>query len=283
MQYLDYNECKQRGTFEFPIDFHHVEDSHPQYIMAFHWHVEYEIIRVLKGSFIISLDEEEIHASSGDVIFVHGGTLHACTPKDCVYECIVFNMKMLLNKEDISRKYIESISNQALLINNYLPKEDTKLHDTIWKLFDSFQMKNFGYEMIVKGSLYEIFGTMLERNLFCTASQVSSVNQKRLHQLKHALELIENHYNTTITLDQLSKAAGMSAKYFCKFFQDMTHKSPMNYLNFYRIERACFQLLNSDASIIEIAMNCGFNDLSYFIKTFRKYKGITPAKYRKQS
>lgn len=63
----------------------------------------------------------------------------------------------------------------------------------------------------------------------------------------------------------------------------MTHKSPMNYLNFYRIERACFQLLNSDASIIEIAMNCGFNDLSYFIKTFRKYKGITPAKYRKQS
>ena len=62
----------------------------------------------------------------------------------------------------------------------------------------------------------------------------------------------------------------------------MTHKSPMNYLNFYRIERACYQLIHSDSSIIEISVNCGFNDVGYFIKTFRKYKGTTPSKYRKQ-
>lgn len=281
MQYLDYNECKQRGTFDFPIEFHHVEESHPQYVMAFHWHVEYEIIRILKGSFTILLDEDEIHASAGDVIFIHGGTLHACSPNDCIYECVVFDMKMLLNKEDISRKYIDSISNQTLLLSPHLAKEETRLHDTIWHLFDTFLKKSTGYELIVKGTLYEIFGTMLERELFFPASEAILVNQKRISQLKKALELIENQYSTAITLNQLSKAAGMSAKYFCKFFQDMTHKSPMNYLNFYRIERASYQLINTDAPIIEIAMNCGFNDLSYFIKTFRKYKGTTPAKYRK--
>ncbi len=282
VQYLNYNECKQRGRFDFPIEYYHVENTHPQYIMPFHWHVEYEIIRILKGSFIISLDEEEIKAKSGDVIFIPGGTLHACTPTNCIYECVVFDMRMLLDKDGITRRYIELIDDQTLRINPILTCEGTRLHDTIWRLFDSFCKETMGYEMIVKGTLYEIFGTLLERNLFNHTSFVPLGNQRRINQLKHALELIEEQYSTTITLKQLSKAAGMSSKYFCKFFQDMTHKSPMNYLNFYRIERACYQLIHSDSSIIEISMNCGFNDVSYFIKTFRKYKGTTPSKYRKQ-
>lgn len=282
MQYLDYNECKQRGTFDFPIEFYHIDDSHPQYTMPYHWHLEYEIIRILEGSFAISLDEEEFTAKKGDVIFIPGGMLHAGIPEHCIYECIVFDMNMLIGKEDIVRKYLEPIMNHTILIHNYLPSEETRLHETIWNLFDAFREQNLAYQLIIKGTLHEVFGTMLARNLFTLASLQSPKNHKRIQQLKKALELMENQYSSSLTLEQLSKVAGMSPKYFCQFFQEMTHKSPIEYLNYYRIERACYMLMHTDTSITELSLNCGFNDLSYFIKMFKKYKGITPAKYRTQ-
>ena len=71
----------------------------------------------------------------------------------------------------------------------------------------------------------------------------------------------------------------MNAKYFCRYFREMTHRTPIDYLNYYRIEQACFQLATSNSAVADIGMSCGFNDVSYFIKTFRKYKGMTPKKY----
>jgi mannose-6-phosphate isomerase-like protein (cupin superfamily) len=86
MQYLSYNEGKTRGTFDFPIEFYHVDSRHPRYAMPYHWHVEYEIIRILEGTFQISLDEKEFTAGEGDLIFIGSGTLHSGVPENCVYE-----------------------------------------------------------------------------------------------------------------------------------------------------------------------------------------------------
>ena len=62
---------------------------------------------------------------------------------------------------------------------------------------------------------------------------------------------------------------------------EMTHQTPMDYLNRQRIERACYEISTTDDSITDIAYRNGFNDLSYFIRTFKKYKGTTPGKYKK--
>ena len=104
---------------------------------------------------------------------------------------------------------------------------------------------------------------------------------KRILQLKQVLEFIEKNYANPITLQELSASVSMSPKYFCKFFSEMTHQTPVDYLNRQRIEEACFQLAATDDSITEIAYRNGFNDLSYFIRTFKKYKGMTPGKYRR--
>ncbi|HCL02048.1 MAG TPA: AraC family transcriptional regulator, partial [Lachnoclostridium phytofermentans] len=56
--------------------------------------------------------------------------------------------------------------------------------------------------------------------------------------------------------------------------------APIDYLNYYRIEQACYQISQSEDTLTDIAFRCGFNDFSYFIKTFKKYKGITPKKYQ---
>ena len=96
------------------------------------------------------------------------------------------------------------------------------------------------------------------------------------------MEFIEKNYANPLTLGALSASVSMSPKYFCRFFSEMTHQTPMDYLNRQRVEQACLQLSTTDDSITEIAYRTGFNDLSYFIRTFRKYMNTTPGKYRKK-
>ena len=58
MHDLNHNEDRPRGTYEFPFEFHHIDHTHPRYVMSYHWHVEYEIIRILEGSLTVTLDEK---------------------------------------------------------------------------------------------------------------------------------------------------------------------------------------------------------------------------------
>lgn len=283
MQYLNYHECKQRGTIDFPIEFHHVDKEHPHYNMAYHWHMEYEIIRILKGSFLVTLDEQEFLAKEHDVLFIPAGMLHAGIPDHCVYECAIFDINMLLKNNSVCKKYLTDIMQHSIVIQNFLPRSLSKIHTIVWSLFSALSKKKSGYELITQGTLYEFFGIILQNHYYEMNPSITPHGHKRVLQLKKVLEFIENSYDQTITLEELSKEIGMSPKYFCRFFQEMTHRTPIDYLNYYRIEHACYELSTEDSSITEVAFNCGFNDISYFIKTFKKYKGTTPKKYMKSS
>ena len=96
MKYINYREERNHGTIDFPIEFYHVTPNHPRYEMSYHWHIEYELIRVLKGKLLMSIGENEFTAVAGDLIFIKGGLLHGGIPKDCVYECLVFNLESLM-------------------------------------------------------------------------------------------------------------------------------------------------------------------------------------------
>ena len=98
MQYINYRENRRRGTADFPLEYYHVTASHPQYVMSFHWHVEFELIRILSGSLTVTIDEIEFLAEAGDSIFIPAGSIHSGIPDDCVYECLVFDMNMLDRK-----------------------------------------------------------------------------------------------------------------------------------------------------------------------------------------
>ncbi|MFR6581523.1 MAG: AraC family ligand binding domain-containing protein [Ruminococcus sp.] len=68
--------------------------------MSYHWHVEYEIIRILEGSLTVTLDEKSFIATAGDIIFVHSGILHSGIPDNCLYQCIVFRREMYFLKNE---------------------------------------------------------------------------------------------------------------------------------------------------------------------------------------
>lgn len=282
MHDLDRNEDRPRGTYDFPFEFHHIDDNHPRYVMSFHWHVEYEIILILKGSLTVTLDEKSFTAGVGDVIFVNSGILHGGIPEQCVYECIVFDMNAFLKMNAVCAEYIQKIVHQNIMVYHHFTQKQPEVLQVVSTLFDSMRQKNRGYEMIVFGQFYHFFGLVFSNHYYLENIPKARRDYKRILQLKQVVEFIEKNYTTQITLQQLSASVSMSPKYFCRFFSEMTHQTPMDYLNRQRIEQACYQLTTTDDSITEIAYRNGFNDLSYFIRTFRKYKGITPGKYKRR-
>ena len=282
MHDLDHNEDRLRGTYEFPFEFHHIEPNHPRYVMSYHWHVEYEIIRILKGSLSVTLDEKSFTATAGDIIFIHSGILHSGIPEDCVYQCIVFDGNTFLKYNSVCATYMQKIIHQEILIYHHFSPKYKEICDTVNSIFDALWMKPAGYEMTVVGQFYHFFGIVFGNHYYLESLRKTRRDYKRIVQLKQVVEFIEKNYASPITLQELSASVSMSPKYFCRFFSEMTHQTPMDYLNRQRIEQACCQLATTDDSITEIAYRNGFNDLSYFIRTFKKYKGITPGKYKRR-
>jgi len=282
MLYLNYNEEQAHGTGDFPIAFYHVDKSHPRYEMPFHWHKEFEIVRIIEGSFTLTLDNLKITAHSGDSVFIPGGSIHGGIPMNCIYECLVFDPDILFLHSDSFRSYLKKIKHHEVIVHPLITSAVPSIQAAINRLFTSFISQLPGFELLVLGGLFEVLGLIFAEKHYEPNPSGNGTTYKRTGALKSVFEYIENNYASNITLQQLSQISGMSAKYFCRYFQTIAHKTPMDYLNYYRIERSCSLLCTTDLPVTSIAYDCGFNDCSYFIKLFKRYKHITPKQYQLQ-
>lgn len=280
MKYLDYREQRKQGTFNFPIAFYHEIPSSPRYYMPYHWHHHCEIIWIISGAFHLTLNSDTRSYHAGDVIFITDGMLHGGSPDDntCVYDCVVFDLQILVKDNHICSKTIYDIMNRQITINTLLSENSANILPLVEALTSALSEKRTGYEFMTQGYLYQLLGVILEEHLYQENTH-DLAEVERLNSIKNVLTYISENYNSNISLDMLAKIAGMNPKYFCRYFRSMTERTPIDYLNYYRIECACEMLTTKNISVKEAAISCGFNDESYFIKIFHKYKGITPKQF----
>lgn len=277
MNYSELYENKKRGSFDFPIELYYVDESSPRYKMPLHWHLEYELITVLKGSFKLSLDGNIITLNKGDCAWIGDGVVHGGTPYDCIYECVVFDLGTLLHDTPVcshsAAEFLADKNGYTTIMRKGIPC--AVLAD---RIFETMEKEQKGYEWITVGLMWQLMGTLLSSN----ANQSFSITSRtQVNRLKNVLTYIRNHYDSAITLKELADVANMSPRYFCRAFAQITGKTPIAYLNYYRIELAGERLLLTQESITDIGFSCGFNDAAYFSKMFLKEKGLTPSQYRK--
>ena len=96
------------------------------------------------------------------------------------------------------------------------------------------------------------------------------------------LKCIYEHYGDKLTLKDIADAACISESEVLHCFSEAPGTTPVAYLVHYRSEQAADLLLHTDRSITEIAVLCGFFDISYFIRTFRRFYGTSPSRYRRE-
>ncbi len=279
---MSFNETKQHGTEDFPFELYKIDHTHPKYEMAMHWHYNVEIIRVLKGKLSVTLNNRKFDVFEGETVFVNSETLHGAIPSDCVYDCIVFNLAFLKSGNVACDLFLDSLLNHHAYIFDKINSPYTD--GVINRLFSVLDERSDGFQFKVLGAINELIGVLKENQLFTyQVDGLGEKDDKNVAKLKRILAFIRENFDKDLTLDDMASAVDFSTKYFCSFFKNTTGKTPVEYLNDYRVERAARKLLGSDMPITQIAYTCGFNDLSYFIKTFKRIKGCTPKNYRKNS
>jgi AraC-like DNA-binding protein len=280
MKYSDYIEKKRRGKPGFPISYYYITPSYHQYVMEAHWHNELEIIRVLDGKFLAHVDNVEKIMNAGDVLFVDGGCIHRGVPQNCSYECIVLDLNILRKQtQDSMEKYISPIVSAQKEINCFLKNTNSPLYASVDKLCNALRNKAPYYELTVYSTLYDIIANLYIEGY--VQNKTTSKHSAQREIMSILLDYIDAHYNEPISLATLSNLVNMNEKYLCRLFSLYTSKTPIAYINEVRIEKACYDMQVKNATVTEVAISNGFNDLSYFSKVFKSLKKITPAQFRK--
>ena len=101
-------------------------------------------------------------------------------------------------------------------------------------------------------------------------------------RIKDIINFLNLHYQKHISLEEIANLTCMTKPAFCKFFKNIFKKTFTTYLNEFRINHVCQELQSTSLPLMEIAMNCGYENMSYFHRQFKNIVGLTPAEYRKQ-
>lgn len=272
---------------DFPIFCRHRVLSEPDNgSLAWHRHIEPEFLYVEEGEVTCCVNAASIVLKEGDGIFINSKESHrivrnvgnGCVKTILLPAAFVFGTNNLFYKECIE-KIVHKEEYQYICLQR-VEKWQIKVLEEMKKLRDYCErsLKDKMPEVIFSVcKMWETIAKNIESVPQTDPEQVMSPSQLRLQQM---LLFIRNHYAEPITLADIAGAANISQSEAARCFKKNFGTAPFNYLIQYRLEVAKVMLQSGDLSITEIAMQCGFDSVSYFDRVFRKYYWLTPKAFR---
>lgn len=286
------HETVSHGKKTFPFAVYHAKI--PDWLMGFplHWHDEFELIYVTCGQGIFTVNGKRHLCKKGDLVVIPPGAIHSIerNQEDFIeYFNILFSFS-LLEENPMSlcnKKFLTLISEYDCMKDNLI-KCDSRigkaLASSVKDLIAHRHQKYSGYELMIKSQLYKILYILLNENLNEKKEKTSSQKEmENARRLKKILLYTKEHFTEKISIDEIAKIASLSESRFMAFFKSQTNSSFVQYLIDYRLEIAAEEIIQSRLSITEIAMKNGFENISYFIRSFKKKFGKSPLAYRKNS
>lgn len=285
-----YNENKTHTPEDFPYNTYLCSIPLDFKSVRPHWHSEIEIIVIKKGTGTVYVNLTKYTVKSGDVLFVFPEQLHSIEQLDensMEYENIIFKKGLLKSSgyDLCNHDYITPLFSGALNFNPIVDK-NCSYHSELLHIIENVDnlcnIKPHGYQLAIKGYLFQIIFLLISGTASNKITKPSpGINQKSLDKIKMILTYISEHYQEMLTIEDMANYCLYSKSNFMKFFKEAFGMSFITYLNDYRLEIAANELITSSDNIIDIAIRTGFENLSYFNRSFKKKYGITPGKYRK--
>ena len=141
-------------------------------------------------------------------------------------------------------------------------------------------------EMHHQLSTDQAFITSLAGNLTaCLIKEATAVPEDTVgitpYQIKRVEQYVNDHMDCTVTLDELAAVVGLSSFYFSRQFKQTTGETPYQYVIRLKMQHAKAQLLDTEASVIDIGLQVGYENSSHFSRAFKRNMGVSPTKLRK--
>ena len=199
------------------------------------------------------------------------------------YENIIFHPNMLLPRQNdvTATDFLLPLLHGTLNVPTLYTPQDP-YYDEIIAGIDACdeisKTKPRGFELYIKSQLYLFFYMLSSR---ChDANRTKNSNRKTLDKMKIILKYIENHYMDKITIAQIASEVQFSESHFMRYFKETMGTTFTDYLKDYRLTMAARLLTTSDSTVLAIAEETGFENLSYFNRSFKKKYALTPRQFR---
>ena len=271
------------GTREFPVSCY-LDDLYEMNVNL-HWHKEFEFIHVTEGNVYVQAGNKKLLLEKGSAVFINSEILHSAqrgNRSSSVLKSVVFDSALVADFPEsvFYRKYILPFKNNDFFEYRILKddidwqKEIIELMDSAWNdiVNEPASFENSARFYITQ-SLHVLVENIQEELKGSVVSQKQILSSSKIKKL---LEFINQNYMNEICLEQLCALVNISESSCLRLFKDFTGKTPLQYVKLYRLEKADELLKSTELTVTEAALNCGFNDISYFIKSYRELYGKTP-------
>ena len=246
--------------------------------VAPHWHRSLELSYIIRGSCLYDINGHPFVASAGDIVLINSCDVHACETNyggDSEMMSIIFPYEFL-------KATFPTFNDYRYMIN---PENEaySYLREAFAEIYPIFcgRKSNPLYQIKLNGFFYSILYIIFTE---CKAPKMipgSITSQKHMDRCSEILDYIDAHFAENITLESMAEHFSMSKEHLSRTFKAYMATTFKKYLTSIRIHHAYQDLIGSDLSILQIALDNGFSDARSFTNAFKSYYHETPQKYRK--
>ena len=252
-----------------------------------HWHEYAELGWTISGAVECHTPDGILTLRPGEGYFVNAGVLHAnhMAPgcEQTRFRVIQFSPRLFAASGLIARKYVRPLElcagMKALALYRGEPQHRAIL-ERMETVFELAKEEPEGWELSALRALLEIWSTLYGLAV-PVLEQAEAVGDDMSLWTKAMLGYIHAHYGEPITVDDIARAASISPRETYRAFRKVLGTTPALYLSRHRVNVAARMLRESDRSVSDIAMACGFSTPNYFCKVFRDVMGKPPRDYRR--
>jgi len=245
----------------------------------------HEILFVFDGQSHWIHNERTVPVARGGMLFNPEGALVPANADPLVLGQIFFDEELFSQRVHMEREalYVLGLIKLHAKRGNHIELSNFGIERTR-AIFDSmlweFQNRYRGYSWAIRLKLIELLITVMRDTRFTIPiKSLSQPSSSRMDEIIHYLHLA---YMNEVTVEDLLDICHLSRSQFHLLFKKETGKTPLRYLSEIRCQKAAELLVSTDKPITDIAVQCGFDNLSHFYHTFKREKGIAPGRFRQQ-
>ena len=265
-----------------------MEDGQPD--ILFHWHTDMEVVYIHKGQAKFHIDDDYFNSEKGDIILIRPNALHSIHPIGRNYhfmDAINFHLDLLgySTLDYASINYLQPLYNGQLDFDHVIKPHQKGYVEIRKLLIEAMEIGYFResfFELELKSKLLSLLQLLFKHGYVHSKEQTHDA-YRREEKIRTIIDYINAHYQEELTIDHLASICSYSPTYFMNFFKKNLGVSCIDYLISYRLRKATELLQHSSLSILEIASEVGFSNLSNFNRQFKKAYHMTPRQYRENT
>ena len=259
----------------------------PHFSTDFHFHPECQLVYVVSGSGTRIIGGSVEQFEEGDLTFIgpnvphvwysHSSQPEATSPARSLAlyinpEVVLHHLAAFTDTQSLADFFRQS--ERGLCLTGETREQVAQLLMAMPNQSDLRLMTSFLQVLQVLKTSREVRWLNTESLLVAYADSTKG----RVSRLMH---FIQDNFRQPITLEETAAVAGLQLHSFCRFFKALTQRTFSEFLNEIRIGFACQLLQQSDLPVTQVAYECGYGNISYFNRSFRKNRGMTPKEYRR--